>query len=207
MQDGRVTGGVPFCQGPLAALLKNPLYIGKVAHGGVHYEGEHEAIIDDALWTEVQSIMASNRHRRKVGLGARHPSLLTSMLTDPDGAPMTPTFTTKGSQRHHYYVTRLKPGDDRREAWRVPAREVDRSVIAALRNWLRSSSVTDVSEDSRAVRDQLAKRRHLADARPLESALDPPEESESSTDFGFRLLGPQAKVALRSSRNKLMNGR
>ncbi|WP_310469052.1 recombinase family protein [Sphingomonas sp.] len=164
MKNGRVTGGVPFCQGPLAALLKNPLYIGKVAYGGALHEGEHEAIIDDALWTEVQSLIASNRHRRKFGLGARNPSLLTGMLTDPDGVPMTPTFTTKGSQRHHYYVTRLKPGEDRKNAWRVPAREVDRGVIAALKNWLRSSRGTELSEDVRAIRDQLANRRHLATA-------------------------------------------
>jgi len=31
LKDGRMVGGVPFYQGPLAALLKNPLYIGKVA--------------------------------------------------------------------------------------------------------------------------------------------------------------------------------
>ena len=196
MKDGRVIGGVPFRQGPLAALLKNPLYIGKVAHDGVHYEGEHGAIIDDALWTEVQSTIASNRHRRKVGLGARHPSLLTGMLTDPDGAPMTPTFTTRGSQRHHYYVTRLKPGDDRKEAWRVPAREVDRSVIAALRNWLQSSLVTEVYEDARTVRDQFANRRHLANAI---SDMSVAEQRQLLLDF-------KVTVQLRSNQLSLRLG-
>ncbi len=62
-----MVGGVPFYQGPLAALLKNPLYIGKVAQGGVLHEGEHEGIIDEAKWAEVQSNIASNRQRRKVG--------------------------------------------------------------------------------------------------------------------------------------------
>ena len=161
MKDGRKIGGVLFQHGPLASLLKNPLYIGKVALGEELYDGEHQAIIKDALWTDVQSTMASNRHRRKVGLSVRHPSLLTGMLTDPDNLPMTPTFTTKGSQRHHYYVTRLKPGDDRKDVWRVPAREIDRRVIAALRDWLRSAQ--ELPEDVRNVRDRLASRTELAD--------------------------------------------
>ena len=164
LKDGRLTGGVSFYQGPLAALLKSPLYIGKVPQGGVLHEGEHEAIIDEKVWAEVQSCIASNRHRRKVGLGVRNPSLLTGMLTNPDGVPMTPTFTTKGSQRHHYYVTRLKPGDDRKEAWRVPASEIDRRVIAALSDWLRTGVAKELPDDARIVREQLASRSELADA-------------------------------------------
>ena len=163
LKDGRVTGGVPFRQGPLAALLKNPVYIGKVAQGGILHQGEHEAIIDEALWLRVQSSIASNRHRRNVGLGARSPSLLTGMLTNPDGVPMTPTFTTRGSKRHHYYITRLKPGDDRKEAWRVPAGEVDRRVIGALSDWLRSGATQELPENARNVREQLASRSGLAD--------------------------------------------
>ncbi len=77
---------------------------------------------------------------------------------------MTPVFTTKGSQRHQYYVTRLKPGDDRKEAWRVPAREVDRRVIAALSDWLRSAGEQELPEDARDVRAQIASRTELAEA-------------------------------------------
>jgi site-specific DNA recombinase len=162
LKDGRVTGDVPFRQGPLAALLKNPLYIGKVAHGGVLHEGEHEAIIDETLWADVQSCIASNRYSRKVGLGVRYPSLLTGMLSNPDGVPMTPTFTTRGIQRHHYYITRLKPGDNRKEAWRVPAGEIDRRVIAALSDWLRSGAADDLPEDARNTREQLTRRSEFA---------------------------------------------
>lgn len=164
LKDGRMIGGVRFQQGPLATLLKNPVYIGKVAQGGELHVGEHEAIIDEALWLEVQAMIASNRHSRKVGLGVRSPSLLTGMLTNPDGLPMTPNFTTKGSQRFQYYVTRLRPGEARKDAWRVPAREVDRCVIAALSEWLRSGVGNDLSEDARKLREQLVARTGLADA-------------------------------------------
>jgi hypothetical protein len=42
---------------------------------------------------------------------------------------MTPVFTTRGSRQHRYYVTRAKPGEDRRNAWRVPAGEIERAVV------------------------------------------------------------------------------
>lgn len=202
LKDGRVTGGVKFYHGPLASILKNPLYIGKVPQGGVLHEGEHEGIIEEALWGEVQSIMASNRHRRKVGLGVRHPSLLTGMLNNPDGAAMTPTFTTKGSQRHHYYVTRLKPGDDRKEAWRVPASEVDRRVIAALSDWLRSGPAQELPEDARNVREQLASRSELADAI---SDMSIPEQRQLLLDWKVSVqLGPdQLSLKLGDSANAI----
>ena len=144
-RDGRVVGGIPFTTGPLAALIKNPVYIGKVAHKGALYDGEHEAIVDQKLWDEVQSILATNRCERQLGKNARYPSLLTGLLGDPEGRPMSPTFASKGSQRHHYYFTRLKPGEDRATAWRVPAGEIDRAVLDCLTQALQSQA------DSRAI--------------------------------------------------------
>ena len=130
--SGRIIGGKTFYRGPLARLLQNPLYIGKVKHRGELFNGEHEAIIGAELWTEVQTILETNRNERKVGATTRYPSLLTGMLTDPDGRPMTPVFTTRGGKRHHYYVSRLAPGEGRRIAWRVPAAEIDRALISLV---------------------------------------------------------------------------
>ncbi len=48
---------------------------------------------------------------------------------------MSPTFSTRAGQRHHYYVTRLRPGEDRKSAWRLPARDIDRAVIASFATW------------------------------------------------------------------------
>ena len=83
--NGRTVGGIPLTLGPLAALLKNPVYVGKVAHGGKLYDGEHEAIIDDALWEAVQSGLATNRWEHRLGKRSRYPSLLTGMISDPEG--------------------------------------------------------------------------------------------------------------------------
>jgi len=135
--SGRVIGGKPFYRGPLARLLQNPMYIGQVMHRGQLFGGEHQAIVDTELWAEVQAILQANRHERKVGGTTRYPSLLTGMLTGPDGQPMTPVFTTRGAKRHHYYISRIAPGGDRKAAWRVPAAEIDRAVLGVVEQAVR----------------------------------------------------------------------
>ena len=136
--NGRTAGGVHFQRGSLSQLLQNPIYIGKVSYRGELYDGEHDGIIAEDDWGEVQQILAANRHQRKLGKQTRYPSLLTGMISDPDARPMTPVSTHKGNRRHRYYVTRLKPGDDKERAWRVPAGEIDRTVMAAVCDWFRS---------------------------------------------------------------------
>ncbi len=115
----------------------------------------------------MQALLASNRHARKLGTSARNPSLLTGLLRDPDGRAMSPTFTTKGSQRHHYYVTRLKPGEDRKSIWRVPAGEVDRGVLVALGRWLSSSGEqVTITSDGSAAQSWVEQRAAVAEALP-----------------------------------------
>ena len=130
--NGRSAGGVSFTRGSLAQLLQNPIFIGKVKHRGQLFDGEHEAIIDEPLWEQVQQLFATNRRDRLLGERVRSPSLLTGLIEDEDGRPMTPVFTTKGVRQHRYYVTRLKPGEDSKSAWRVPAGDLDRAVVSCV---------------------------------------------------------------------------
>jgi site-specific DNA recombinase len=141
-KDGRTVGGGPFTTGSIASLLKNPVYIGKVEHGGQLHDGEHDAIISDELWSEVQDRLATNRYERRRGARSRYPSLLTGMIRDPDGRSMSPTFATKGSKRYHYYASKLMPGEDRNSSWRVPAGEIDKAVIHSLGKWLDAQEAT-----------------------------------------------------------------
>ena len=112
-RDGRTVGGIPFTKGPLAQLLQNPIYIGKVRHRDQVHDGQHEGIIDAALFEQVQVILDTNRHAHRTGARAKSPSLLTGMLFDPDGRPMSPSHTTKASKRYRYYETRTKAGEQR----------------------------------------------------------------------------------------------
>jgi DNA invertase Pin-like site-specific DNA recombinase len=53
--DGSPYGSQRSERGALYAMLQNRVYRGKVTHKDVSYPGEHQAIIEEALFEEVQS--------------------------------------------------------------------------------------------------------------------------------------------------------
>ncbi len=138
LKDGRTIGGMCFGTGPLALLLKNPIYIGKIRHKNQVYEGEHQAIITDEIFEEVQSTLKKNCRDKALGKKSKYPSLLTGMITDPKGRPMSPAAGKKGTKRYSYYVTRLGPGEVGASRWRLPAGEIDHLVIDTITQHLRS---------------------------------------------------------------------
>jgi site-specific DNA recombinase len=160
-KDGRKIGGVAFRTGALSQLLKNPIYTGKVRHKDAIYEGEHEAIIDQALYDEVQSIFVINRSDNALGKKSRNPSLLTGIITDPDGRPMTPTHASTGSKRFRYYVTRFEPGDDKNQTWRLPSGEIERLVIDALARAI--ADTAPAACEANIIQDQMAANSEIAD--------------------------------------------
>jgi site-specific DNA recombinase len=140
-KHGRVYGGVAFTAGPLAHLLKNPIYIGEVQHKGERFAGEHDAIIDRSVWDAVQALLESNRNCHRTGASAESPSLLAGMITDAEGRPMSPSHATKGTRRYRYYFTQV--GIDRKmpaDGWRIPAVDIERAVIDKLQSWLGQSA-------------------------------------------------------------------
>ncbi|RED11400.1 recombinase family protein [Parasphingopyxis lamellibrachiae] len=191
-RNGKIVGGIPFAKGSLAHLLKNPVYTGKVHHKGNLFDGMHEAIVDQALWSEVRSIFTANGADRKLGKKSHNPSLLTGMLTDPDGRPMTPVHGCRGPKRYRYYVTRYATGEISSDPWRVPAAELDRLATQLIRNWLRRSRKPGLAEEM-AETEQLAsafadlplveKRRVLLERRLrfrlLENAITISAEGDS----------------------------
>ncbi|UAK25269.1 recombinase family protein [Sphingomonas nostoxanthinifaciens] len=145
-QNGRESGGNAFTLGPLAYLLRNPIYIGEVRHKGERFLGEHEGIVDAALWIEVQAMLSGQAPKRVEVERATEPSLLTGMLHDGKGRPMTPSHAVKaardgsgGRRRYRYYITRHSDGAAN-DGWRLPAAPIDAAVIHGLRSWLSASS-------------------------------------------------------------------
>jgi site-specific DNA recombinase len=160
-KDGRQIGGVPFRTGALSQLLKNPIYTGKVRHKDAIYDGEHEAIVDQALFDQVQSIFTINRSDNALGKKSRNPSLLVGIITDPNGRPMTPTHASTGSKRFRYYVSRLAPGDDKNQAWRLPSGEIERLVADTLAGAI--ADTVSASGEANIIQDQMAANSEIAD--------------------------------------------
>src|SRR5437899_5052694 len=141
LSDGRTIGGSRFGVGALAHLLKNRFYIGEVVYRGAVHRGEHEPILDAALFAAVQGKLAAQAVARRCRL--RAPSaLLTGRIFDADGNRMSPTHANKGGARYRYYISRAvlqKKSQAPESLSRVPAAELEALVLTALRNHLNAS--------------------------------------------------------------------
>ena len=154
---GRIQGGNRFSRGQIYALLRNPVYRGKIRHKDQVWPGLHPAIIADDLWVEVQAkLQAASKRRRGGGTGdpadssshAQTGSFLTGKFRDETGDRLTPTHTKRRGRRLRYYVSnRLISGGTDPSGWRLPAPAFEAAVagvIAAhLQDCARHHRITD----------------------------------------------------------------
>jgi hypothetical protein len=135
LANRQTIGGIRFGVGALAHLLKNRFYIGEVVYrGGVH-AGEHEPILDRALFETVQAKLKSDAVERQIRLKASA-ALLAGRVFDDRGNRMIPTHTNKLGVRYRYYVSHALQQKRKHEAGsvsRVPAPEIETVVLKALR--------------------------------------------------------------------------
>jgi site-specific DNA recombinase len=119
-----------FTRGQLHYLLTNPVYIGRIRHKERSYPGLHPAIIETALWDDVQSklIAASARPRGRSTVPSEARPL-TGKLRDESGDLLTPTHTQRRGRRFFYYVSnRLIAGGVDPTGWRLPAPALEAAV-------------------------------------------------------------------------------
>jgi DNA invertase Pin-like site-specific DNA recombinase len=131
---GRSFGGTPFTRGELYSILANPIYIGRIRHRSITYDGLHPRIIDDETWEATQAKLAANRNGNHYIRTAANPSMLAGKLFDDAGRRMIPSHANKGSRRYRYYVSQdLHHGkDDDTRGMRIPAQEIETLVREKL---------------------------------------------------------------------------
>lgn len=131
---GRRFGGRQFTRGQIYHMLKNPIYVGDIEHRGETHAGQHPAIIDRALWNDVQERLKINlRGERRIR--SANPSPLSGKLFDQNGEPLIPVHACKGKVRYRYYVSRALQHDGTVESTtgiRVPAREIEAHVAELI---------------------------------------------------------------------------
>ena len=151
-KGGCSRGGVSFGTGTLYHMLSNRIYRGEVPHKGKWYPGNHEAIIDDALWSRAADTLASNRHERREPVPRTGRSLLAGRLFDPEGRPMTTCNAKKDGKIYRYYVTQPKlVCSTGPAAVRMSAPDLERAVMQQLVLLLRNGA-----ELARVVGDRMA---------------------------------------------------
>lgn len=136
-------GGTSFSRGALYTLLRNPVYAGNVGHKGKAYPGQHDPIVEQTVWDQVQNQLNRNRSRAQKRSTAKVPSLLAGLLFDSNGHPMSPTHATKGKKRYRYYISQavLKYVErDGGSVLRVPATNVEMVVVEQIKRLLSNSN-------------------------------------------------------------------
>ena len=129
-------GGFSFGRGALYHLLANPIYVGAIRHKNVTYPGQHEAIIEKAIWQRVQEMLSKKAAHPRGRTTRKSTGLLMGRLFDESGEPLYSCWAKKGQRRYRYLVSKRlvrgssKPGD---RGWRLPAERMERAVIAGIR--------------------------------------------------------------------------
>ena len=140
----RATGAMALARGALFLMLQNRIYRGEIVHKENAYPGLHEAIIDEALWDEVQAALAVNRVERVTRSTAMAPSLLAGFVYDDSGERMSPTHANKKGTRYRYYVSQslIKGGRPKASAsaCRVPAADLETIVEDRVCSLLRDEA-------------------------------------------------------------------
>ena len=95
-RKGQVRGGKPFTKSTLHKLLTNVAYSGRVKYKSEVHQGEHPAIIEEALWQQVQAELRCHGQTKGALVRNRFGALLKGLLyCVPCGCRMTPTHATQ----------------------------------------------------------------------------------------------------------------
>jgi site-specific DNA recombinase len=143
-----IRGGQPFNKNNLYYLLRNVVYAGKVCYRGEVYPGEHQGIVDQETFDDVQRLLV--KHGQSGGLGPRVSTggvLAGLVRCHACDCAMTHTYTARGSKRYRYYVCMRaqKQGYDSCPMPSVPAAELERFVVDQIRGIGRDPTLVDAT--------------------------------------------------------------
>lgn len=144
-RNGDTTGGNLFSAGNLYAILKNPIYVGKVKHKEKIYPGRHASTIKPQVWDEVQTMLTGQT--KVIAQKAKHhsPALLAGLLFDHQGNRLIPHHADKKGKKYYYYVSeRAKNPDagdtDNSTRLRLPMEMIEDTVRNVLVDTLKSDA-------------------------------------------------------------------
>ncbi|MCL4199420.1 MAG: recombinase family protein [Phycisphaerales bacterium] len=136
-KKGQTLGGRPFDKATLHVFLTNPILAGNIVHKCEVYEGEHDAIIDQVVFDQVQSLLKTNGRTGGAEVRNKYGALLRGLLKCKGcGHAMTHTFSSARKGRFYRYyrcVRAIKSGAQVCESGTLPAAEIERVVVDEVR--------------------------------------------------------------------------
>jgi site-specific DNA recombinase len=136
-RKGKLRVGRPFDKNSLFKLLTNVAYTGKVKYKTEVHEGEHEAIVDAAIWQRVQNLLTRNGRTGGAAVRNKYGALLKGLIhCVPCRCSMGHTYSSKGGNIHYRYYVCLRA---QKRGWHtcpsksIPAAEIERLVVEQIR--------------------------------------------------------------------------
>jgi site-specific DNA recombinase len=171
-RDGVLRGGSRFSKTTLHALLTNVAYSGRVQFEGKLFGGEHERIIDDNLFDQVQERLHRDGSKGERKVRNKHAALLKGLVECGScGGAMIHTYVQKKKARYRYYVCAIahQRGWNKCETRSVSAPELEGAVINQLRNFARDPTV--LSEVLQRIAEGRQPNEPMADPADVQAAL------------------------------------
>ena len=173
LANGSTIAAERFMVGPLAHILKNRFYIGEIAFQGEIHKGEHEPLLDRALFAAVQARLAEGMAHR-LQARSHSPAALMGLIFDDRGNPMSPSHTNKKGVRYRYYVSHALLQNQKAAVGstpRVGAPDVEALVAGAIRAELQHLDRLDEVPDAELFQTHL--RRVTVRRDQLDIELNP----------------------------------
>lgn len=209
--SGRVSGGVAFSRGRLYHLLSNPIYIGKIRHKAEVYAGQHEAIIEMALWDDVQAQLARNRHQRNARTNTANPSPLAGKVFDEAGQALMASHAKKAGRRYRYYISKqhvLQSGSQS-PGWRLPATELEAAVHRAISSnsdvqlaLAGNNAHPETDSDWLALVKRVSLETECLRIKLNIKGSDDNQELEINTPFALRRRGTERRLCLKTGEQR-----
>lgn len=153
-ENVRSRKGQVLSRGALYGMLSNPIYIGKIRHKDIVYDGLHEGIIAEELWDTVQQRLASNRIGTKTRSRKTQACPLTNKLFDASGERLVPVHAFKKGRRYRYYISEsLKTAtrSDIPSGWRLPGQELEQMVAHVAAQMLQDGNMLTTALQSNSI--------------------------------------------------------
>ena len=133
-KSGKQYGKTKWTNSMLGRILRNPIYVGKVHHKGSVYQGEHEGIVEEELFNEVQKLLNNQNRRNNDSLEIGKYLLFQKLYNENgemfkcDACIKTNKSKTKATKvRYNYYITETK---------RLKCEKIDKTIIELMRQFI-----------------------------------------------------------------------
>ncbi|MDA7980934.1 MAG: recombinase family protein [Pirellulales bacterium] len=213
-------GGRPFGKNSLYQLLTNPVYVGKVRYKDEVHDGEHDGIVNEGVFNQVQTSLKRNGCKGAPASRNKYGALLRGLLRCAAcDCGMAHTYTSKGTKRYRYYTcTRAT-----RQGWAncpspsIPAGEMEQFVVEQIQAIGQDPVVVAATEaasrqQTEEVTERLSAERvalecqRRADEAELGHVLANGADAERLAEISDRMRKTEARLAeIRTELNELDN--